>query len=727
MIKSISLKFDTYSAPRITEIQTNSDVNNWYWIQTKDNPADLGTREKCSINDLLPGTLWREGPVWLKQPRDSWPIRSDFKKHAVPGLKKEFEVLPSVSNLTQLMALSDHVAKLNSEQPVINVSIVKIADSTKQTQKTFPDVTKIVDASKYNCWFKLIHVSSQVLLATQKWKAQINETTDLTKCAFDDKVQAKKIVRKQWLQSMMPTTKEMLKKTKLTGFIIFEKDDTIYTKTRNKQENLNPDEIVIVSPNHRLSRMILNSYHNIQHKGVKHTVARSRIFFWIPQASKIVTSIKNNCFKCRLLDAEANKQLMAPLPAFRLKSSPVWFYSMLDLFGPVPVKGFVNQRTTRKTWGVVITCLTTRACWVYLAESFSTDHLLCVLIKHEARNGSPSQYFADLGSQIVGADRIMSEAMEELDVNQVIDFAANRNVKFNFGVPHYPEGQGAVERLVQEVKNSLKVITNKGPMTYGELDTALSEASYLVNSRPLQPNPALGEDGFICPNDIMMGRSDKSPPLIDVADCSLTRRISHIKRIVEEFWDKWSTSYYQSLVKYHKWVLKDRNSKVGDIVLILDREGPKGKFTLGQISSVKLDPDNITRKVTVKYKMPQKTQGDDYKSTPFKYAPRSVRGLALVMTVEKRDQVESIDLENIRSQFKSNDASEDTNPASEDNVCTKEIPIEDKVGTKTKVKPQEKSTAKVASKEGNTEEKASTVKTSSGRKISKPRYFQASF
>ena len=221
---------------------------------------------------------------------------------------------------------------------------------------------------------------------------------------------------------MTPVTKEMLKKTKLSGFLIFEKEGLVFAKTRNKQENLNPEDIVILSPNHRLSRMILNSYHNIQHKGVKHTVARSRIFYWIPQASKIVTSLKNNCFKCRLLNAEANKQLMAPLPAFRLKSSPVWHYSMIDLFGPVSVKGFVNQRTTRKTWGVVITCLTTRACWVYLAESFSTDHLLCVLTMHESRNGSPSNYFADLGSQIVGADRIMSEAMEELDQDKVINY-----------------------------------------------------------------------------------------------------------------------------------------------------------------------------------------------------------------------------------------------------------------------------------------------------------------
>ena len=82
---------------------------------------------------------------------------------------------------------------------------------------------------------------------------------------------------------------------------------------------------------------------------------------------------------------------MTPLPALRLKNYPVWHFSMLDLFGPINVKDFVNQRTTRKTWEVIITCLTTRACQAYLAESFSTDQLLCMLRKHEVRNGSPFQ------------------------------------------------------------------------------------------------------------------------------------------------------------------------------------------------------------------------------------------------------------------------------------------------------------------------------------------------
>ena len=81
MIKNISLKFDTFSAPRVSEIQLNTEVEEWFWIETKDNPSDVGTRGKCSISDLDYGTMWREGPSWLKSSCENWPLRSDFKKH----------------------------------------------------------------------------------------------------------------------------------------------------------------------------------------------------------------------------------------------------------------------------------------------------------------------------------------------------------------------------------------------------------------------------------------------------------------------------------------------------------------------------------------------------------------------------------------------------------------------------------------------------------------------
>merc|ERR1711888_186373 len=78
MITKMSLKFDSYTAPRLTEIQTNTDLDKWFWVDTKENPADLGTRGQVSLQDLMPGSIWREGPIWLKKERCKWPLRSDF-------------------------------------------------------------------------------------------------------------------------------------------------------------------------------------------------------------------------------------------------------------------------------------------------------------------------------------------------------------------------------------------------------------------------------------------------------------------------------------------------------------------------------------------------------------------------------------------------------------------------------------------------------------------------
>ena len=66
--------------------------------------------------------------------------------------------------------------------------------------------------------------------------------------------------------------------------------------------------------------------------------------------------------------------------------------------------------------------------------------------------------------------------------------------------------------MVAEVKKELRVVVRNRTFTFSQLDAALAECSYLVNQRPMQfkPGPG-GEDGYLCPNDILMGRSDKSP------------------------------------------------------------------------------------------------------------------------------------------------------------------------------------------------------------------------
>ena len=215
------------------------------------------------------------------------------------------------------------------------------------------------------------------------------------------------------------------------------------------------------------------------------------------------------------------------------------------------------------------------------------------------------------------------------------DWGLTRGVSFNFGSPHHPAGQGAIERLIAEVKKELKFITKRRTFTFGQLDAALAECSYLVNSRPLQlhPGPA-GEEGYICPNDLLMGRSDQAPVIGQFESGTLSNRVQFMRSVVLQFWDRWYTSYFQRLVKYHRWRCKTRNAREGDVVLILDREAPKGKFTLGEVSTVKKDPDGVVRRVMVRYKL--SNSGD-------KFLERNVRSLALILAAEERTDLKSED------------------------------------------------------------------------------------
>ena len=88
-----------------------------------------------------------------------------------------------------------------------------------------------------------------------------------------------------------------------------------------------------------------------------------------------------------------------------------------------------------------------------------------------------------------------------------------------------------------------------------------------------------------------------------------------------------------------------RNAVPGDVVLILDKESPKGKFVIGTIDSVKEDKDKRVRKVVVKYKLRSAT--NNFGNT-FKYADRNVRGLALLVKAEERCEDQLVDMDENR-------------------------------------------------------------------------------
>ena len=74
------------------------------------------------------------------------------------------------------------------------------------------------------------------------------------------------------------------------------------------------------------------------------------------------------------------EQLMSPLPNQRVLPTPPWTYTSVDLFGPLEHTDMVRKRLKEKCWGVIFTCMVSRAVHLDLTQAYHTDALLQALL-----------------------------------------------------------------------------------------------------------------------------------------------------------------------------------------------------------------------------------------------------------------------------------------------------------------------------------------------------------
>nr|XP_054773990.1 uncharacterized protein LOC129282079 [Lytechinus pictus] len=538
------------------------------WIRSEElNPADDVSRG-LPVRKL--SERWKQGPAFLYRSYEEWP-----SEKAIPEAETEIE----------------------AERRRVNHISVKNND--------------VIDVKRFSSWKKLIRVTAYVLKFIDKLKAVLRAKSNVN---LGD--------------GNLSTTQLQ----KAEHFLIKEAQSSLYQRVQNGEfKTLSPfidNEGIIrvggrldkalISYEHKhpallphgawVSVLITRHMHQLGHGGVAATAAKVRRQYWILKIHKLAKTVKYRCVICRRMEHQVESQVMSDLPDERVAPyTPPFHFSSVDYFGPISVK--VGRNKTAKHYGVLFTCLNTRAVHLEVAVDCSSMEFMQVLRRFFAVRGQPALLLSDNGTQFVGAERELREMVRGWSYEELKDFCAERGTTWKFTTPSAPHHNGCAEALVKSCKIALKKAVGDQLVTPFELHTCLQEVANLVNQRPIGRTPNDPDDGaYLCPNDLLLGRSSSAVPQGPFRETKNPRHhFEFVQRIVDAYWKSWMRDVFPLLVPRRKWNSDRRNVRIDDVVILSDPNAVRGKWTLGKVIQVYPGTDGKVRTVKVQSK------GTDYK------------------------------------------------------------------------------------------------------------------
>jgi hypothetical protein len=277
---------------------------------------------------------------------------------------------------------------------------------------------------------------------------------------------------------------------------------------------------------------------------------------------------------------------MAPLPAERTKPAPPFSYVGLDCFGPFVVK---DGRKENKRWGLLVTCMASRAIHIELLEDMSSDAFLNAIRTIISIRGNVRQIRCDQGTNFVGA---LSELRRHGKISDQTEFV--------FNPPHASHMGGVWERHIRSVRSILKDIARKygGRFSSTTLRVALYEIMAIINCRPL--SQVSEEHTPLTPNMLLTMKSSVTlppPGKFEESDIYSRKRWLHAQAIATHFWNRYKREYLNQLQSRTKWARATRNFQVGDVVCVDEGDSVRNDWKLAKVTEVFRSKDKLVRKV----------------------------------------------------------------------------------------------------------------------------------
>ena len=257
---------------------------------------------------------------------------------------------------------------------------------------------------------------------------------------------------------------------------------------------------------------------------------------------------------------------------------------------------------------MAVLCQQTRAVKFYPVEGYDTKSFLTTFEIHCSNHGVPTHVLSDpMTTFISGAKVVGGEAPNINEDAESSDFEATLQRKFNISWKFIPPGsqwRDPAERSIKSLKEMMQTIFNtehnKTVLTINEYWSIFTQCSEILNRRPIQGYMHEDTLKFICPNQLLLGRTSKDPPAYTDEDLEARPRLELLQNIKSEFWKHLMNvlAADSRLMKYPCWYSQSREPKPGDVVLVLYKTKVNDNFRVGVIKSVNENKRDISCKVS---------------------------------------------------------------------------------------------------------------------------------
>ncbi|XP_033110055.1 uncharacterized protein LOC117111250 [Anneissia japonica] len=421
-LQSDTRRFKMFVANRVSTLLDLTKVSQWRYVRTADNPADEASRGQ-GIDDFLRNKRWINGPDFLDQ---------HVEQHINPQeclveIDENDPEVRKVSNVVvtknQCCFLDGLISRCSSFMKLRNVVglVLKFVRRARKNQSKSNDVDQLEAAER----FIIVH------------EQQKHFAAELTALKNGEKKSITAVMKASPLRKLDP----MLV------------DGVIVVGGRLRRAAL-PDRMkhqIIIPKRSEIAPLIaLQAHKNVGHMGRAAMLMYMWEKHWIMGAGALIKGVISKCVICRKYRAKSAEQKMAALPSERvLSDNPVFYNTGLDMFGPFQVK---QDRSQVKRYGLLFTCLATRAIHLEIVHTANADSCLNAIRRFVCRRGLISSIRTDNGTNFVAASNELSKAVETWNRSQIPQWLAQHGIRWEFDPPGATHFGGVWERLIRVVR-----------------------------------------------------------------------------------------------------------------------------------------------------------------------------------------------------------------------------------------------------------------------------------